>query len=132
MELNEKIKLLEPILARHQFGSLTEAEVDQLKVGSMLLPKLMGQDCRLLYTEPRKAEDRISKSKLLSKSSSRNYTSSCVLTSATLFWINVEVEFGESYQLYFGTLVSSRDEDEQPLDWPQAMLCTNSYTVLLY
>ena len=61
-ELNEKIKLLEIILAGHQFGKLTEAEVDQLKVGSMILPKLIGRDARLLYTEPPKAEDRINKS----------------------------------------------------------------------
>ncbi|KAF6238730.1 hypothetical protein HO173_003236 [Letharia columbiana] len=59
-ELNGRVKQLETVLAEPHFGAISQEELDQLRVGSSLLPKLLGQDGRLQYEVLAKG-DRVNK-----------------------------------------------------------------------
>lgn len=49
MALRAKVQLLEPVLANHHFGVIKDQDLEVLKLGEALLPKLLGHGGRLRY-----------------------------------------------------------------------------------
>lgn len=47
--LTERIKQLSPLLAQHQFDTISDEDLEMLKLGSATIPELLGCFGRLLY-----------------------------------------------------------------------------------
>lgn len=56
--LTERIKQLSPLLAQHQFDTISAEDLEMLKLGSAMIPELLGSSERLLYEAK---SDRITK-----------------------------------------------------------------------